>query len=425
MDYLFKNLTTDDYTNIYFWLLLIFMLLGSLLVRHLNSTDFDKYLRTDRNILIVFVLTLIFLFGTRGMRIGTDTWNYYHFFYLKGINIDHSIGAFFGYFNTDFIFEVIMYLTFPFKSFTFFLFTACLIFNIGVYLFARKFTDYGHSGSSLLMFLGLASSFVFVSQQINIIRNGLAIPFLLFGMYYLNNKQLKKGIIFLFISYLCHGTILIPIACIILARIGNKIQLKYFLLFYVIAIGLSFVGFGFDKIVFLDSLGGKYFERLSLVGDTTYRIGFRPDFVLYNTLFLVLFLKFISIKDKLSLFLIKYFILASVIFYFNFNIPFSDRIGAYSWIAIPLLFNTIIKNRFPGKLLHYLTIVTIAYFSINLIILPYLSSSRKDDKKTTYNLLRNKPLKIYKNNENSEEIMEIIIKKGNNKSILSKVVCVA
>lgn len=405
MDYLFKNLTTDNYLNIYFWLLLIFILMGSLLVRHLYSTDFDKYLRTDRNILIVFVLSLIFLFGTRGIGIGTDTWNYYHYFYLKGINIDHSIVAFFGYFNHEFIFELIMYLTFPFKNFTFFLFTVCLIFNTGMYLFARKFTDYGRSGSSLLLFLGLASTFVFVSQQINIIRNGLAIPFLLFGMYYLNNKQLKKGIIFLFISYLCHATILIPIACIILARMGNKIQLKYFLLFYVIAIGFSLVGFGFDKISFLSSLGGDYFERLSLVGDTTYRIGFRPDFVLYNTFFLILFLKFMPIKDELSLFLIRYFILTSVIFYFNFNIPFSDRIGAYSWVAIPLLFNTIIKNRFPRKLLHYLTIVTIAYFSINLIILPYLSSSRKDDEKTSYNELRNKPFKIYKNNEYSEQIM--------------------
>lgn len=384
MNYLFEQFTTGDYYTIYLWVLFIFVLFGSLLIRHIASSDINTYLRADRNILIVFVTIIIFLFGTRGIKIGTDTWNYHYFYYLKGIHIT-NIFDFFNYFDTDFIFKIIMYVTFPFKSFTFFILTVSIILNVSMYKFVRLYTKNGNSGSSLLLFLLIASSFVFFSHQVNTIRNGLAIPFVLLGIYYLNEKKYKTCFTFLVIAFLCHRTALLPIACIIGAQFGRKIKLKYFILLYIMAIGLAFIGFGFDKILFLSSIEGDDIQRLYFQGETSYRIGFREDFVLYNSLFLLLFLKLSDLKNKSDLFLIKYFILASIIFYFNFNIPFSDRIGVYSWIAIPLLFYSTINNVYPKKSFHYLTIITILYFTLNLVLIPYLSSTKSKSSDTIEN----------------------------------------
>ncbi|MFH4969064.1 EpsG family protein [Gaetbulibacter sp. M240] len=378
MYYLFDHFDTEDYYNIYSWILFGFVIFGSLIIRYLASIDKIKYKRTDRNILIIFVILVILLFGTRGLKIGTDTWNYYYFYYLQGIQRTNLID-FFNYFDTDLIFEVIMYVTFPFKSFTFFILTISIIINLSMYKFVRLYTNYGKSGSSLLLFFLIASSFVFFSHQVNTIRNGLAIPFVLFGVYYMIEKNYKLCFSFLFIAFLCHGTALIPIACIIFAQIAKNIKLKYFFILYFTAIGLAFIGFGFDKIWFLSSIGGEDFQRLVFQGETNYRIGFRPDFVVYNSLFLFLFLKLGDLKNRSNLFLIKYFILSSIIFYFNFNIPFSDRIGVYSWIAIPLLFYSTINYTYPNKSLHYLTLITIGYFALNFMVIPALSSSGSSD----------------------------------------------
>ncbi|WP_418603873.1 EpsG family protein [Hwangdonia sp.] len=371
MSYLFENFRTGDYLDIYLWLLFLFVFFGSLIIRHLFYKNKATYLRTDRNILILFVVLIIFLFGTRGIKIGTDTWNYHFFYFLRGIRLSSPFEIF-SYFTTDLMFEVIMFFTLPFKNFTVFILTVSIIFNISMYKFVRRYTKYSYSGSSLLMFLMIASSFVFFTHQTNTIRNGLAIPFVLFGIYYMDLKNYKKAFVFLLIAYLCHGTALIPIACILGAHFGEKIKLKYFILLYLFGIGLAMVGFGFNKIAFLASLGADDAQRLFFDGETDYRIGFRPDFVLYNSLFLFVFFKLSTLKNKTDLFLIKYFIFASIIFFFNFGIPFSDRIGVYSWIAIPLLFTQTINNRFGQKSLHYLTLATIGYFTLNFFVLPFL-----------------------------------------------------
>ena len=367
MKFLFERFTEQDYALLFKYMLGFFIIVGSLILRSLENKK-NTFIRNDRNLLIVFCVFIIFFSGTRGYRIGTDTYNYYMFYYVKGLGIS-NIFIFLSTFKSDFLFEVLAYLTFQLKNYTFFLLTVAIILNGCLYMFVRKFTDFGREGSSLLLFLTIASSLSFLSIEINIIRNGLSIGFVLLGLYYLNKEDFKKCIVLFLIGFLFHRTAVIPIFIGFIAHLGWKVKLKYYLALYLLFIGLSLVGFGFDKISFLSSINGEDFKRLAFQGETTYRVGFRYDFVLYNSFFLFLFIKFSGLKNRADLFFIKFYILASIVFFMNFNIPFSDRIGLYSWIIIPiLLFNTI-KNSFPKKQLYFSSLVALFYFILNYFIL--------------------------------------------------------
>jgi|GEM_PF-1364799 len=366
MNYFFDFFDPADYSVFYKTMLVTFILLGSVILRIKENSN--AYFRTDRNLLIAYVIILIFYAGTRDLSIGTDTYNYYHYYFLRGINITNPI-EFFSYFQTDLMFEVVMFLTFPVRNFTFFTVILATIFNVTLYVFVRKFSDYGKDGSSLILFLTFASAFSFPQMEVNIIRNGLSISFVLISMYYMMNSKFNHAIIFFIISFLFHGTALIPITAILIAFFSKGISIKNYIVIYFIGVGLSLIGFGFHSIPFLQEINSDDFKRLAFAGETAYRIGFRPDFVAYNTFFLILFFKIGNMKDLKEQFLFKYFIITSIVFFFNFRIPFSDRIGLYSWITIPLLLFLTLKNSYNRKHLYFSSLGALGYFILNYIIL--------------------------------------------------------
>lgn len=364
---IFGDYNWRDFKDVYKIALVFYMLFGTLVLKILISQK-NKFISHDKGLLITFVLFLILLVGTRKYDIGTDTSNYFNYYFIPITTEVVSYLQVFTRLKTDFLFEVLASLIFWHRSFTIFLLSVAIVMNVSLYIFVRKFTDFGKKGSSLILFLTLASSFSFLSIETNIIRNGLSLCFILLGLYYVLEKKPKKFIIYFIIAYLFHRTAVIPIILFLVISYFNKIEIKYYIAFYVLAILLSLVGFGFHVIPFLSELGGEDFARLSFSGDTSYRIGFRYDFVLYNTFFLVLFLKFTNWNSR-DLFLIKYYILASSAFFFNFYIPFSDRFGIYSWIIIPLLLFNTINEAFPTKKLFIATWVLIGFFIINNVIL--------------------------------------------------------
>jgi hypothetical protein len=372
MNDLYSQYSYLDYFIFFKYTTLAFIILGSLILRTLYKNQ-SVFLRNDRNLLIIFVAFLIVFIGTRGVNIGTDTINYYRGYYLPGIHIT-GVKAFYNYFlDTDLLFKVIMYLTFPFKNFNLFLTIIAIVTSLGYFVFVRKFSNYGKDGSSLLLFLMIACSSSFLSFELNIIRNGIAIPFILLGLYYFLHKNFKYGYLFFLLAYLSHSTSLIPIILILAIYAFPKIKIKYFLILYIICIGISLAGYGFHSIPFLQQIKSGDLQRLSNIADTyNYRVGFRLDFVLYNSFFLFLGLKLGNMKNIVDLNLIKYYILASVIFYLNFYIPFSDRIGAYSWIVIPLILFNAIKNNFKAKHLYYSTIACLFLFILNYVIVEEL-----------------------------------------------------
>lgn len=364
----FGDYNFGDFLMVHKIVLAFYILFGAF-VLNIVFNQKNKFRRHDKGLLLTYLLFIIWLVGTRKYNIGTDTVNYLNFYFIP---VTTQVGSFFEVFTrlkSDFLFEVLMSFSYWHRSYTIFLLSVAILMNIALYIFVRKFTDYGHKGSSLILFLTFASSFSFLSIEANIIRNGLSICFILLGLNaILEQEKRKKIILYFIIAFLFHRTAVIPIALFLVIRYFDKVEIKYYLAFYVLAILASLAGFGFHVIPFLAQLGGEDLSKLSYVGDTSYRIGFRYDFVLYNTFFLGLFLKFTNwnLKDT---FLIKYYILASAVFFFNFYIPFSDRFGIYSWIIIPLLLFNTINEAFPYKKIAISCWVLIGFFIINNVIL--------------------------------------------------------
>lgn len=361
------NLHSSDYSDFHKIVLAIFILFGTLILKLLTGQK-DRFIRNDRNILIVYFVFLVIFAGTRAKNIGVDTSNYYNYFYIPAT----QVGGFFEIFSrlkTDFLFEVLLSLTVWMNNYNTVLFSIAIVLNLSLYSFVRKFTNYGKDGSSLLLFLTIASSFSFLNLEINIMRNALAFGFVLMSINYALESKYKKCFLLLVIAFFFHRTTIILIITIATVLMTKKMPLKYYIVLYFLAIGISLAGLGFHSISFLAELGNEDLQNLSYSGDTNYNIGFRPDFVAYNTFFLILFIKFSNKKSEKSMFLLKYYIFTSVIFFFNFYIPFSDRFGLLSWLMIPLLLYNIVSEMFPEKKVFISTIVVIAFFIINDVIL--------------------------------------------------------
>lgn len=364
---MFGDYTYVEFIDTFKIVLACYIVFGTLILKALLYQK-DKFIRNDKGILITFVVFLILFFGTREKNIGTDTINYYNFYFIPVTTQVSNYLEVFTRLKSDFLFEVLMSFSFWHKNFTIFLLTVALVINVTFYVFVRKFTDFGRKGSSLILFLTIASLFTFIAIEVNIIRNGLSIGFILLSLYYLLEKDTKKFILYIIIAYLFHRTAIIPFVLMLAVTFFNNINIKYYLAFYALAIAATFIGFGFHVFSFLSELGSQDLQGLVYSGDTSYKVGFRYDFVMYNTFFLVLFLKFTNWNSR-DLFLIKYYILSSAVFFFNFYIPFSDRFGIYSWVIIPLLLFNTINDTFPTKKVFISTIVLISFFVLNNIIL--------------------------------------------------------
>ena len=367
MEKFLDSLVTDDYVITHKIVLAFLILAGTFLLKFLNNREF-KFRRVDNNLLGLYIIFFILFAGTRANHIGVDTNNYYFFFFIPAVQASNYIEIF-SILNTDFLFEVLMSLTVWTNSFTLYKLSVALVMNTTFYVFVRRYTNYGKKGSGLVLFMLLACTFTFLNLQLNIVRNGLAIGFILMAIHYALDKNIKKCILFFIIGYLFHRTTIIPFVLVLATLFDRDLHIKYYLMFYGLTIGLSLVGFGFHSVDFLTSMGNEDLQGLKFEGETTYRIGFRPDFVAYNTFFLALFLKFGNLKSRETAILIKYYILSSAVFFLNFYIPFSDRFGVYSWIVLPLLMFNVINDYFPKSKMQVSTIVLISFFVLNYVIL--------------------------------------------------------
>jgi hypothetical protein len=367
MNELLQDITYRDYLNLHKYVLAAYILFGTFILKLLLGQK-KRFIRNDRNILITYIIFLILFAGTRAKNIGVDTGNYYAYFFLPASRLDGFFAIFYRL-NTDFLFEIIIALTVWTDNYNATLIVIAVILNITLYFFVRKFTNFGKEGSSLLLFLTLASSFSFMNLEVNIMRNALALGFILLSLPYVLEGKYKKSILLLVTAFLFHRTSIILIFVILAVLAARKVPVKYFIILYFLAILVSIAGFGFHSISFLESIGSDDLKSLSYSGDTNYNIGFRLDFVTYNTFFLVLFLHFLNKDSVKNIFLLKYYILTSIIFFFNFYIPFSDRFGLFSWLIIPLLLYNIVNESYPEKKVFISTVVVISFFIINDIIL--------------------------------------------------------
>ena len=312
-------------------------------------------------ILIILLGILILLFGTRGEYVGIDTVNNIKYFTgsvkINDLGELKDIGIYF--------------LSITFAQFSqdvdYFLTLIACIYIVPLYLSFRKLDLI----TPLIFFLFLFSLFFFKSMGMNTVRQGLAFSIFFLGLVsMIKDRKLHSYILFV-LSFFMHASIIIPIVILLIAKRLNNIKIAYFV--YGICTLLALVNFKANLVLGqIPIVNILVEERLDTyyIDTGNYRIGFRPDFWLFNSIFAGI--GYITLKhiDKFnSEFLSKnykifftVYLLLSSFFFLMFSARFSDRFGFLSWMFIPLLLLPYAQSRVKIGVLNTLTVFFICVF---------------------------------------------------------------
>lgn len=347
-------LSSDDFLNLYnglYALMAIVVLSVSLYIdsRHVLSkrpVGLSRFL-----FLIAMAFTIVV--GLREYNVGTDT-EMYLFQFKYRIPPDSPTEVMFYLFG-----QGLKYLQLTFTSF---LLLVAFLFFLFLIKSVNKIANQ-YQEVSLLIFFSFVSLFFIQNLAVNIIRQGLSLVLLLYA-YSLSLEQSKRKktmILFIVLAFMTHTTSIIPVLIYILCKsIGKKISIKWFILLYFLGVLLAAANIGVLEIApFLKEILGADNRKLSYIvsKSSSYTVGFKPQFVVFNTIFLILFslinsskknVKDAEWKAKYEV-LFKYYLSSSFIFFMAFQIPYSDRWGLFSWMAIPILmvpYYNKLKSRF-------------------------------------------------------------------------------
>lgn len=347
---------------------LIYSTICILVLVSASSIDFkNNYLSVRAGVKIVgiFLTVYIFLFGFREINIGTDTASY---------QLLWDITNNFSFTSEFFTSALINFLKGINLTFVSFLLVYAIIFITTIYFAILKIGKTYVVNPLFILFV-FVSLFFFKTMGINIIRQGTSLAFILLFILnfdFENWKKISFRLVLLgLIAFSIHNTSIICLLIIFFLAIFKKIRLNYYVFLYFISIILSYLSYGIHQI--LPNLRGfderrveSYVEKF----DDIFIVGFKPQFVLFNTIFLILFL---SIKDYVKSintqyeYVLKYYICISILFFLSFQMSYSDRWGIMSWIVLPYLiapvFTGSLKMKASRTIFSFFLIMLYVFFS--------------------------------------------------------------
>ncbi len=310
---------------------------------------------------VFFVIALIVLFGFRDFKVGTDTLMYkYQFTYYKKIDFGAE-------FMINWLMSTLHLFTNDPRAYIFILSSIFLVVIFWASILFSRYFQY----NVLFVFFSFISFYYFENLGINIVRQGIALAFLLvaLGYYYRKPKSIVFWLIPTLLAIGFHLTSLVVILVFLLVIIFKRLHFIFYSIIY-----FAFVVLAFFKISILTFMGsfGKLFEGdrrndyLNGAMDKEFSIGFKPQFVIFNTLFLLIFFLIRKYGQKQEHYdiLLKTYIGISCIFFMMFQIPFSDRWGVMSWVLIPFLFAPVFAEN--GQ--YRTSIVSVLFLAIIFVI---------------------------------------------------------
>jgi hypothetical protein len=325
----------------------------------------DVLLQNKLSQYLVFfpLIFLIFLVGLREYDVGTDTASYFDILWNETFVLN---------FRGEFLFGLIASILQYFNlGYTYFLLLISFLFYAFTYNALKNYTEKFES-NLLITFFACMSFFFYLSMSINVIRQGVALAVLLFAYSLWVNK--KSNIIILlcmFLSLAFHLTSIIPILLFLFSYFLGKIRIFNFLIFiYFFSIILSYYNFGILNFssLFLDFFADDRYLDYFSEGNSEYSVGFKLQFVILNTFFLLISLYIISKLSDIKLLsqyklLVSYYMISSVVFFMAFQLPFSDRWGLFSWCVIPLLISPLFYSPFVNEKIkiHYVLMLILIY----------------------------------------------------------------
>ena len=349
------------YSSIYFFTV-------SLVLISILSIEIKKDLLRQQKIgnILVFLplLFLVLLVGLRDYNIGSDTYSYYEVYWVKGVPI--ILGQ-------EFIFPfIILLLKYFGLSYSSFLILISFLFYFILYRALFKISQYFYSNVFFIFFVFI-SFFFSLSLSTNVIRQGLSLVLILF-IYscWLKKENKVKIIFFMFLSFSLHMSSIIPVIIFFLCFYFKSYALCFML--YALSIILSYFNIGvLDVFPYLNGFIANSSKISYFQGESFgYEVGFKPQFVIFNTIILLISIYINSLIADYVLrekhrFIINYYILCSVVFFMAFQLPFSDRWGLFSWIVIPILMAPLFSIKYvkKGIRIHWILFFILIYLGFN------------------------------------------------------------
>jgi hypothetical protein len=230
---------------------------------------------------IAFMLAYTCLFGLRDISVGTDTemyhWQYTHYDEIT-FGTDALVGLIFRILNS-----------FSENPQLFLLLMSLLFVTVNFYALKKHATFY--KSNFLLVTFSLISLFFFESLGINIIRQGVSLAFFVLAIVCHNVSPKRKWlwILFFVLAIGFHFTSLIIVLIYFMVIKLKKIRIEYYYVLYLVSVILATVGVSilsfkdyFVAFLVVDERRSGYLEGI----DAIYDIGFKPQFVAFNTIFL-------------------------------------------------------------------------------------------------------------------------------------------
>ncbi|MFV0165371.1 EpsG family protein [Empedobacter falsenii] len=324
----------DEYEVILLIIKLVIILINLILLaenyfKNKNYKSFEKYL------MIFFAGIYILIFAIRPVLPYSDTavYLYKYEYNLKSLDDILQGGKDIFFFVYSYISKIII------DDKTVYLFSVALAY-LGPLIFALK--KFKHP---FLLFSLFTLTFSFENLGINIIRQGIGLSFFTLGIVLFFNK-LKNSYIYFLLAVLFHISLVIPVGIFLIFRRVKNIYLSAVVLLICSVLSISNINvIGFvENIPIISEIFKERNQNYSEVV-ANYKVGFRPDFFIYNYLFIIFgyftYIKFkfldIDYKNKYLLVLNTYIVLSSV-FFLMFTQSFSDRYGVLSWYLVPFLF---------------------------------------------------------------------------------------
>lgn len=302
---------------------------------------------------IAIILILAISIGYRNYDIGTDTISYISFYNKVLVGEDTRIREpFFMLLAKVTVFssfkhEVFLSLVSFISLITYYFFinnvAKVLKFNL---IYKKKIFIF-------IVFILTLSSFFYWNTQLNVIRNGLAMPFLFMSLYYFYFLNLKKFFLFYLLALLSHFSIILFLPFFFLFYIRNfGILGIYFVLslFYITAL---------NKTIFYLMASGFYqFDFLlyylnNATNERGYESGIRLDFYIFTSVFYFL-LYFMQRKNiEVDLIFKIYSVLIFPFLFLGF-INYSDRLLLAAWNLIPIIMSIVLLYKIKLIKLYYM-----------------------------------------------------------------------
>lgn len=326
----------------------------------------NEYINRKKNsdgiqnlLLLFYALVIILLIGTRNKVVGGDSER--SLIYFNGSRTIRSLSELKD-FGSYFVSLIARKLSDNYKVF----FTInAFLYIVPIVIGIRNLTQ----KNRFLIFFIIISMFFFKAMGINTTRQGIAFSFFFLAMTFFDKKK-WLSIVFFSIAFFNHASIIIPISVFLMSGMFKNLKLVFFI--YIVATVLSLIHFDLSSLlsripvvnILVQERLDEYYEKFAT---QNYRIGFRIDFFVFNTVFAVIGyytlknIKVLEEKLKYERFYITY-MLTSSFFFLMFSAAFSDRFGVLSWIFIPFLLYPYTQTKEKIGLINLFGVFLICFF---------------------------------------------------------------